>query len=439
MLGLLSGNAAAQAPGAGAKPSAAASLSSLVTLAQRTAELQVDAPLVVWGPLELAPDDLLPAASRARLLERLQQVVGSAVAHARARLDAPLSLTQARAQARARGHSLLYFSAQLRNTELLLSVDWIVWPSSFWQRLRQPEGTVVQQHSWSVPLDAELRRFFPSPPSLWTQISSHPAPVSDVVALACSSTPDEGTSLVFVGRRELARGRYQNGQLVLLAKTHWNQLSPLSPTPLRAPLSRALQKNSTYLVGLSDRAHLVALDLNLKLKKQQPRALPLSPSTCGTLSSTGLSSSFFACDAPPRPTSPPDDTESYNFWTQTAARDAQGTDWQAQLYQKTHADETWLQLRSSQGEQHSVRLPEVGSLGELADLRGDGSLAVLHSSSEPSPTEDRLTVLVWDGEQLQKRWEKSFPALTALSVCPFEGKNPPPLVLASSSHIWVLR
>ena len=421
---------------------AASSLSQLALDLANSYEL-AEAPLVVVGPLDTRAFQALDAAALRALHARFREIVGAAIAPVAARSDEPLDPTQARREARRRGVPLVYLAPTLRGGEVLLSVDIVAWPRTLWQKARAPHGTLLQQFTLRAPVDAEIRRFVPPLPGLFSERGAVATPVRDVVALACGELEDARTSLFVVGRRDVALGHFERARFVTTRVRPWSELSPLSATPLREPLLRAVYGTSTIDLGSSDRAEALRLDQRLDIVGRSRRMLPLDGTSCAAFSTTGReptsSTCRFALGAPERSPTPVETADSLVHDLRRSIALADGTSIEVTLSQSARLEPGRLVVRSPLRSDVTLLLPELGSVAEIADLDGDGAFELISSGPSALGEPDRLRVDRFDGARLEKRAEFPVDSIRALTVCPFRGESPLPIVAATDEQLLYFR
>lgn len=421
---------------------AASSLSRLATELASSYELG-EAPLVVVGPLDTRAFQTLDAAALRALHARFREIVGAAIAPAAARSEEALDPARARQEARRRGVPLVYLAPTLRGGEILLSVDVVAWPRSLWQKVRAPHGSVLQQFTLRAPVDAEIRRFVPPPPGLFSERGAVPSPVRDVIALACGELEGERTSLFVVGRRDVALGHFDRGSFIATRVRPWSELSPLSATPLRDPLAAAVYGSDVIDVGSSDRAEALRLDGKLEIVGRSRRALPIGGANCAAFSATGReptsSACRFALGAPARSTTPSDAPDSLVHDLRRSIALADGTSVEVTLSQSARLEPAKLVVRSPLRADVTLFLPELGSVAEIADLDGDGAFELISSRASAPGEQDRLRIERFDGARLVTRAEFPLDPLRALTVCPFRGESPLPLVAATDEQLLYFR
>jgi len=445
VLGLASWPAALSAQSAPASAPTAAS-GTLAALAAAVGEkVELDAPAwVVVGPVEVAAGEALsPAASKA-LHERIRLVVGSAISPAQARSAQALSLVDARRQARLSGRTLVHLAPRLGAGALALDVDVVTFPRAFWQRARFPEGLVRSHLSLSMPADAEIRRLLPRGRGLFTERRAFPSPLADVIALGCGQDDRGGVSLVVVGRRTLVLGRFRDSAFVVERQAEWSSVSPLAPTPLRAPLAGVVFGPTGIDVGSSDRARLIRFDHALIAIAHGPRAFPLAPGRCAPFSASGIgereSNCGFVPVASPAPRSAaPLDEPASSAWRQSASfSDFQGISTGFDVRVLADGSGATFDARSPLRKDARLTLADVGSAVALADLDGDGHIEVVHSTAVRDAARDQVRVETFDGSALSLRAQHEVPGVRAIAICPFSGTNPLTLVVAGEGQLWVL-
>lgn len=427
-------------------------LGTLASLASQLGErLQPDAPaLVVVGPVQgeaLGNSERSKTSGKPRwadLHARVRLIVGSAVPSAASRHSEALSFPEARRQARQRGAPLVYLAPLVHAGQLQIVVDWVQWSGSFWQRSRMPEGIVRQHLSLGAPIDAEVRSFFPRPARLVTERKSYVSPVRDVLALSCGRDSADRVSVVLVGRHEIVRGRFSGARFEVENKRLWDDLSPLAPAPLRAPLAAARFVDGAIEVGSSDRAYLVRLDAQLRLLSRGPRAYPLDTGGCVPFSQTGVGSTQEKCafvegDGPPLG-SPPvvvEDLQSFGVRVESRFSSSNGLSHIAKITQPSGTTMAQLTLLSSLNAPQKWPLAATGSAVALGDLDGDGVQEVIRSAASRDAGHDVLRIESIGESSLVPRSEIKLPAVHAVGVCPFDEANPVPVIVATADRLWV--
>ncbi len=413
--------------------------STLTRLAQKVGSLPLGRPSLVAVTPTLAAD--LGKQELTELTERIRAVVAAAVPGARVRLSQALSAAQARQRARELDLSLVLLSPGLRAGELHLDVDVIEWPTPFWARVLSPEGTVTNHWALREPADAEVRRHLPHPKGLLGSVLKVPAPLPGSLALACGDVgPDGGQALVLVGRRDIEIGRLDDGRWSRLARTSWDILSPLSPHPQREPVASVALVSGRLRVGSSDRAYAVELDRSLNPVAYAPQALPLASGECLEISQTGFSEVPGSCGfGPSRPVfsaiAPPG--SGLELFYQTTLTTAQGTSLSLVLKAPIGSPpELWVVQPAADLLQ--IPLPEVGSQVAIADLDGDFVPELISSKRVRPPTEDALLIQRLEAGKLSLAAELPAGPISALTVCPFFGRNPQTLVAAVGDELWLI-
>jgi hypothetical protein len=419
--------------------------SALMQLAGQIARVTTSAPVFVavtplLGEIAAGPE-------RAALEAKLVRVLGSAVPAARSRGDTTLSKSAASSRSRELGLNLLLLTPRLAGGQLVVEVDVIEWELSFWARTRKPRGTVVSHASVSAPADAEIRRYLPRPKGLLTEEFRFSTPTSDAIGLGCGDVSGEGNvEMLVVGRRQLFLGRLAlaggsgRGSFSIRKTADWAKHSPLSPHPLRAPLAGAWLEAGHVLVGSSDRADLVLYDQQLETSKFGEPALPVAANRCHAFTATGLAQETKACGP----------FGSQHHQVKTAAAQTPSHDAIAVL---THTNvrgivisyelvssgsELTLTIDSPLEERRVHTLPDHGAQLALADLDGDGVVEAITTAAADATGADSVRVysVLERGPVLVATRE--VPSVRALSVCPFEGRNPLRLAVLLADEIRIL-
>lgn len=79
----------------------------------------------------------------------------------------------------------------------------------------------------------------------------------------------------------------------------------------------------------------------------------------------------------------------------------------------------------------------AGDQAIWADLDGDGAPELVHSSEGNASDEIRVDSL--SGVGFRRRASLDAPQVHALTVCPFDGKNPRAVVAAVGKELWWIR
>lgn len=85
-----------------------------------------------------------------------------------------------------------------------------------------------------------------------------------------------------------------------------------------------------------------------------------------------------------------------------------------------------------------IPLPEVGSQVAIADLDGDFVPELISSKRVRPPTEDALLIQRLEAGKLSLAAELPAGPISALTVCPFFGRNPQTLVAAVGDELWLI-
>lgn len=420
--------------------------SALATLAERLAqELTVAEPvLVAVAPVRTSVEGVRKAELN-RLHEKIRTVVASAIPLVHARLAAPASFSEARSAARRADRPLVFLQPELRGGTLLLSVDSVQWPHGFWQRTKNPEGTVVQHLALSVPADGEIRSFLPRPSGIFASKKTFPNPIPDPLAIACGDADGNGgQEVVVVGRRRIMVGRFSEAGFVRSYEADWSAESPVSSTPLRAPLASAIVEPGAVTIGLSDRMfglRLVATpqgegrDAEFAPQKIT-RTYPVGDGRCLQYSATGILPEEEPCWTSGHVAVP---KESLAVWLRAVVTDARGIPRVVTLRSTASGHAAEVEVRSTSSPTGRAALEHVGDQFAIADLDGDGLVEVVSTSPSERHERDSITVHTFDEGKLVPRRTLAAGPVHAMGVCPFFGKNPLAVVAAVGREFWVLQ
>lgn len=423
--------------------------SSLASLAEQLSkELMIAEPvLVAVAPVRTSVEGVRKVELN-RLHEKIRTVVGSAIPLVHARLTAPASFSEARTAARHADRPLVFLQPELRGGTLLLSVDSVQWPQSFWQRAKNPEGNVVQHLALSVAADGEIRSLLPRPSGIFASKRTFSNPIPDPLAIACGDADGTGgQQIVVVGRRRIVVGRFSERGFVPSYEADWSTVSPVSPTPLRAPLASAIVEPGAITIGLSDRMFGVRLvatspgegrDAEFAPRKIG-RAHPVGGGRCLPYSATGVLPEEVPCPSSGQATVPKTEKESLAVWLRSVVTDARGIPRVVTLRSKASGHIAEVVVRSPTSPTGRASLERVGDQFAVADLDGDGQVEVISTSPSEPHERDSITVHTFDEGKLVPRRTVSTGPVQAIGVCPFFGMNPLTVVAAVGNEFWVLQ
>lgn len=413
--------------------------STLTRLSKKLAALPLgEASLVVFAPLKTQAKQKLNPKALGAFQRSLVDVVGSGAPLAQKRLTQALGLNEARTEARRRNLALLYVEPSLRNGTLSLDVTFTQWPSSFWQRVLLPQGTVTHHSLLKESADEVLRRLLPPPKGLLTTLLKFPNPVHSPVALACGDLDqDGGAELLIVGRHEIAVGRFEGRKFLKEASVLWSTLSAVAAAPLRSPIAAAQLTPEGVIVGLSDRENLVHLNARLEKLEEAPSAYPVSARSCVTFGPTGLGNTESSCLSTKSPPSTPHSSE-FDAVARGQVTEESGVVSRVRS-QLTHGGVTQSTIESGLRAGQTIETSGLGAALVWADLEGDGTLELLASGPGISAKSDEISLLRLEEKGLKRLKRLKSGEVHALAACPFTGENPLPVIAAVGRELWLLR
>jgi hypothetical protein len=396
--------------------------------------------------ISAAQDKSVAAPAREQLRTQIALRVAPAVPYARSSPQA-LSAAGARTEARVSGLSLTYIAPSIAFGQLELEVTVAHFARTFWGRALSPRGTASHPVVYRVAADASIRRLFPQAAEILKTKVSYPSPMSSPLAIACSDLDRDGINeLALLGRSEILIGTVSAAGFSIVARRSWNELSPVSGAPLRAPLGGLALTERGILVGLSDRAAALELDRNLAEVARIPRAFPLSGHQCAAFTTTGLNRQFAVCAQPsPKPSkvaiidgslaqAPGFDALALGSLTQP---NGLVTTYVAEL--PTGSAVANLQVLQTTQATAQLSLTEVGGAIAWADLDGDDAMEFISSRSTQKGDEDELRVHTIGPSGVTLRKKIQGGPVHALAVCPFSSENPLQLVAAVGAEIWLFK
>ncbi|WP_394833538.1 hypothetical protein LVJ94_44230 [Pendulispora rubella] len=366
---------------------------------------------------------------------------GTTRAHERA-----LHLSGARAVA-GRGGALLFLSVEIARGELRVTADLYPVMSNGWDRIRIPAPPPRAHTYTSVPIDAEVRAFFPAISLEQASVRKSRHEEGDVLAVACGdANGDGGMELVLVSKTRVAVGTLRGGRFVVGKAAPWPQLARRLPIPLREPLAGAafvraglVGGTPRLLVGTTER-EAVALDAGLGVRATLP-GIPMAVGDMDGCASVNAEASAFEGDVtgcalggkerPVRLAAP------VVRFDAVAAGEITSRDGSSHMVVAAREPGGKLRLRLDGGE---VRTGDVvGAQLAVGDLDLDGASEIVTSGVE---ADDVLQVLSWTGDGTDPVVRKKIPApggVRALTICPPEARGIPALVAVVGPEVWVVR
>ena len=381
---------------------------------------------------ELAPE------RRADLGRRLAAMIaGELGAHAQA-FTSIAALPAAQSQARSA--RVIAVAVEIDRARLAATADVLAAPRRFWERF-QEQATRVVAHAFSTrPLDPELRGYLPKVPLVIGK--THQAVLDEpAVALACGDLDQDGSpELAVVGRQRTRLGRVVKGVFRATQVAAWNELSGLSPSPLREPIAAAIvSSDGRLLLGSTDRANGVELDSELRVLRRYPARIPWGLGGCARRAGLGLSPERVSCspsansvDRTSGSASAPDPIDAF------AAARAAGDD--GTLHEVTAARrQSDARLRLEIGRRHVEIAEPVGAQLALGDLDGDGRLELVTTDAGHDPASDSLLVrtLHEDGRATPVLRIPVGAGLNAVTICPPGANGFSALVAAAGDGLWI--
>jgi len=358
--------------------------------------------------------------------------------------DRALHLSGARAVA-GRGGALLFLSVEIARGELRVTADLYPVMSNGWDRIRIPAPPPRAHTYTSVPIDAEVRAFFPAISLEQATVRKSRHDEGDVLAVACGdANGDGGMEIVLVSKTRVAVGSLRGGRFVVGRAARWTQLARRLPVPLREPLAgaafvRAAGAGPRLLVGTTER-EAVALDAGLGVRATLP-GIPMAVGDLDGCASVNAEASAFEGDVtgcalagkerPLRLAAP------VVRFDAVAAGEITTRDGSSHTVVAAREPGGKLRLRLDGGEVRTGDI--VGAQLAVGDLDLDGASEIVTSGVE---ADDVLQVLSWAGDGNDPVVRKKIPApggVRALTICPPEARGVPALVAIVGPEVWVVR
>ena len=373
----------------------------------------------------------------AELSTRLSQAVRAALGgDARALPGAPTP-AQARAAA-GRAEVLVVVAPEIVGGEIRAVADAYPMARSFWDRVRALSPGPVAHAFASRRLDAEVASFLPTVPLVANRTDRAAIPTSDVVALGCGDVDGDGAlDIVLVGRHKIAIGRVRGGKFVSTRETSWPELSSVAPSPLREPLAEVTIGTGRYVdVGLTDRESGFRLSPQLSKVARLDAPIPWARAGCLSRAGTALGATRPCARDAERVV----DVHDVTGTDAVAGASVVGRDGRARAIVafRSPRDGTG-ELRDDAG--LMARTPALGATLAIGDVDLDGDPDLLASVNTLSSADDALVVSSWtrDGSVHEKLRLPVPEGVRAVAACPAEGGTMSPIVVATTSSLWVVR
>jgi hypothetical protein len=453
------GAGASPAPSASAAPSATPSASASVppapqravpavskvadAIAQQLLKIPAQS-LVVAAPAASDP----PAAKADKLGLAIAAQVAGRLGNAVHVHTEPAALAAARTAAAA-APALIHVAVEIAAGKLRVTADVYPVPRTVWAKIRDPQPAPVAHAFAEAPIDAEVRSFLPPIPLVSTQVKVDRGRnyETDVVALACGDLDRDGSSeIAIVSRRRITTSRLRAGKVEPLQGRAWNDVAPVSPSPLREPYAFAtlVERGSaeggktTLNVALTDRAVSVRFERGLEVDATfAGLALPDGAGVaCTRLAALVVTGGLVACkqgDPAPLAASVGGQYDAFASAALVGASGAPFVVWAGR-------ERGIVELRDDGG--HSAKVDAMGAQLAVGDLDQDGDPEILGSVDTLNAFDDAVVVRTWRRATGKVEERLRLPAaagVRALAVCPPDGPGPTPFVVATADEIWVVR
>ncbi len=390
----------------------------------------LDGVTVVSRPLDGAPEGS-DVRGVAAVLSRLTaaRVQGQDGGVARGLPDAILRSKTAR---------LLWLQPKLNGDQLAVTADVFATERSFWEKVKQA-APGPQQHAFAnARIDVEIRSYFPKIQLVATRIRKAISPTPHPLALACGDVDGDGSlELAVAGRHRLHIGKIRDGAFQSRTSLRWSDISPVAPTPLRQPLVTLwMQDGAGLRFGSSDRRKLGVLSERFETSTGGEDLLPWPGLGCVQRRDMGLDSRIVDCQTGEAaeslpPTQAPLDTLAGDVLT---ARD--GSTNTVAAARAIGAPE--LHLFDERGQ--AAVIADAGAQAAVGDLDLDGYAEIAVSRDTLEPKSDSLRVFTWQPPNVEPRFELSVPGgVDAIALCPVEGPDQGPAVIATGKQLWVVQ
>ena len=346
--------------------------------------------------------------------------------------------------------SLLYLQPEIGAGQLRANADIYSTTRNVWDRARRPVPIPIAHGFATARIDGEVRSYLAPVPLVVGRIDRASIEEQDLVALSCGDIDDDGTlEIATLSRRRITLGRVRGGRFVVLRTMSLRDVSGIASMPLREPVGGlaivpAQGKSAAHLdVGITDRAHGVRLDADLRLERTiagVPIATPWGDA-CVQFQGSTLTVSVVKC-ADVDPAVAPADIE---VPLDAAAVASFVSPSGVVRVVSASRDPRTSELRLREGAQNAS-LPRAGAQVALADLDQDGAPEIVSTLDALPRTpngavDDALVITTWHSDGvLRERSRLPLPAgIRAVAVCPPEGSGPSKVLMATPGELWILR
>jgi hypothetical protein len=432
----------AEKPAPSTKASASASASAapikgtaLVRIAMQIAsEIGAVAPDTLVAVSPIASDVAIPKGDE--LANRLNaQIAGRLNAQAHPQ---PVALSVARGLS-GKAASLVFVQLEIAKGELRATADLYPVVSNGWERLRNPLPGPRAHSFISVPIDPEIRTFFP--PIVLEQAGIHKVKhdEGEVLAVGCGDLDaDGGLEIVLASRQRIAVTKIRAGKIEVVKSAPWKELAYAAPVPLREPLGTMTVAHDEIRVGITER---YAIGLDASLTPRRTLSGPPLPGSDACILPAPEQSSFEGagvnCALPKAGTKPAElFPMPVSRFDAAAGLDLNGTT----VLAARDPSSGKLKLRRSEGAGKPLEqtIEQTGAQVALADLDLDGVPEIAFTGDFAES--DALMIWSWRGSQLQQRLRVTTKeAVRGIAACPPEEKGVPALVAVVGPEVWLVR
>jgi hypothetical protein len=258
-----------------------------------------------------------------------------------------------------------------------------------------------------------------------------------VVAVACGDVDgDSSLEIALVGRRKIQLGRVRAHRFEPFAETTWASLAPVSSAPLREPIAAAsVFTGRGLLVGSTDRENGLWLSPALARTSVLGPVLPVFATTCVARAGTALGA-LRPCFSSPA-AAPANEDVGADVVAGGMVVDGNGQAHRVMASRSATTGDVTL----TDDQKHALRVVGRGYALAVADLDLDGKPELVTSLDTLAPDADALVVSTWETDgALRERLRLPVPGgIRAVATCPPEEGGVSPIVVVTSSALWVVR
>jgi hypothetical protein len=290
----------------------------------------------------------------------------------------------------------------------------------------------------AAPLDAEVRTFLKPIPFAQPTVAKFDGADPEILAMACGDVDDDGgVDLYTVTRARVLQVRLADARVERVREAAWGELLPIAAVPFRQPIATAIVSGGHLDVGLTDREGSVRLDAALRRVAVLPGLTVSAPegSACAPRGDAMIAPGRRAC-AEGDPT--PSTTDVGRVADAMASSLLVTSGGAVKPLVALRREDAAVVIRDGNVE---TVLGRAGAQLAIADIDQDGAIDVVTTMDVLGPAYDALAVrtLLPSGTVAPRYHLPVTTGVDAVTVCPPDGGNRAPIVIATGGQLWVVR